>query len=503
MPATDVVIVVDGKTVTPFARVGRVRIDDLLNDAPNTAALTMVAEPRYAPLGLGAAFDPGAFDAGGFATTSTGGSGAFAADAFNPTAFATAPTHTALIPPPPILAGASIAVYLGAIDPATQIFGGQITVREQYAELDIPAHVRYDLSCVDWSRRLSHRTVTIEYHTASVTTIVNDLIARFAPRITTNHVQAGLPSISGMTFTFEDVAGALSRLASTIGAYWYVDYVADVHFYLGTEAGPAPAPLVPGGRFSGLKISQDLTQIRTRVIVEGDGGAAAASLGAADALIPLSTSQPFNAAGGRAKIGTTLVTYTGTLPGGSRRTRSRSFRPRSRRPRRRPRSRRSRPSIRSRRRRAPGAPTAALAPASTAGALTGGPYRYAVTLELTDGRRSDIGAPSASLTITPAPAAPATAAALFAHARRRARSPSASPRAMRPRLSMRSAARRPRRRAGPSLTGRGRRGPRGVGRDRPWSRRAAGCKSDPIFTPCRTSRLTGKRSRSKAFACKF
>jgi hypothetical protein len=401
MAATDVVVVIGGQIVTPFARVGRVRIDDLLNDAPNTAAVTIVAAERFAPVTSGA-FDPGAFDRGAFATATTGGvsAGGFWSGAFDPTAFATAQTAGHPITPPPILPGAPIAIYLGAIDPALQIFGGQISNREQYAELDIPKHVRYDLSCVDFSRRLNHRTVTTEYLTASVTTIVVDLITRFAPGITVAHVQPGLPSISGMTFTFEDVSGALSRLAREIGAYWYVDYVGDLHFFIGTEPGAAPAPLVPGGRFADFKVSADLTQVRTRIIVEAAGATAAATLPAPDTLIPVSTAIPFPSAGGRAKIGTTIVTYTGTNPGGVKANTTGPLPPGT------PNVDPIPPPA------APGAPAVALAPTSTAGNVSGGPYTYAVTLELSDGRRSDASVPSAPVTIVAAADPPPTTATL-------------------------------------------------------------------------------------------
>lgn len=397
MSATDVVVVIGGQNVTPFCRVGRVRIDDLLNDAPNTASLTLVATPRHVAAGAGA-FDPGAFDAGGFWSSAPGA--AFDAVGFNPLAFMTTAPPYVTIAPPPILPGATIAIYQGAIDPSAILFGGQITVREQYAELDVPAHVRYDLSCLDWSRRLNYRTVTTEYFTGSVTTIVADLVRRFAPVITTGHVQAGLPSIPGMTLTFESVSGALSRLATMIGAYWYVDYLGDLHFFTGTESGPSPAPIVPGGRFADLKIAADLTQVRTRVILEGAGGTAAATLGAADALIPLSTAVPFNTAGGRAKIGTTLVTYTGKNPGGVK-ANTVGTAPDT-----------STPPVPAPD--PPGAPTAALAPTSTAGQLSGGPYRYAVTLEMNDDRRSAVGPTSNSVTIAAAPDPPATSAALGA-----------------------------------------------------------------------------------------
>jgi len=60
---------------------------------------------------------------------------------------------------------------------------------------------------------------------------------------------------------------------------------------------------------------------------------------------------------------------------------------------------------------APGAPTVAVAPLTTAGGLVGGPYQYAVTVELADGSRSDLGAVSAPVTIPTCPNPPATSAA--------------------------------------------------------------------------------------------
>ena len=367
-----VVIVVAGQTLTPWARVGRVRIDDVLNDAPNTAALTLVYTPRFGPAVTGA-FDPPSFDAAAFDVLTR-------APVFGP--------------PPPVAPGAPIQIYLGAPNPAALIFGGQITAREQYAEFDQPQHVRLDLSCVDFTRRLNRRKVVREYGQASATAIVLDLIATYAPGITVGHVMAGLPTITGgITFTFEDVSRALSRVAEKIGAYWYVDYVGDLHFFTGTEAGTEPAPIVPGADFAALKIAADLSQVRTRVIVEAEGATVIATLPAGDGIVPVSVAAPFNAAGGQAKIGPTRVTYTGIHPGGVTINTVGSGTGGTAPP------------------ATPTAPAAAVA-AATVGALAGGPYRYAVTVELSDGSRSDLGSPSGPVTIAGATAPAATAAAL-------------------------------------------------------------------------------------------
>jgi len=369
-------IYIGGHDLTHASRITRVRIDDVLNDAPNTAALTVVLTTRLMPSST-APFAPHAFDAGGFNTSD------------GPLVMTT----------PAVDVGAPIGIFLNG--GADQIYGGEVLTREQYAEFDQPKNVRVDVTCTDFTRRLNYRKVSKEYATASATAIVLDMIATFAPTIGTAAVQAGLPSLSGgITFTFEDVSRALSRIAEKIGAYWYVDYAATLHFFTGTEAGATPAPIVPGGRFADLKITADLSQVRTRVFVEGDGGTIALTLPAGDVILPVSQTVPFNPAGGLATLGPWRVTYTGIHAGGVKTNTtgvasggSGAGPPPS----------------------PPGAPTATLAAPSNPGGLAGGPYYYRVTFELSDGSRSDVGAPAGPITITAAAAPPATSSSLGAN----------------------------------------------------------------------------------------
>lgn len=373
---TAVIVFIGDRDMTQFGRVGRIRIDDILNDAPNTAALTIVLTPKLLPTETGP-FAPHAFDAGGFNTTD------------GPLVLYT----------PPVNVGAPIRIYVNG--GADQIFGGEITTREQYNEFEAPEHVRLDLTCIDFTRRLNRLKVVKEYGQASATTIVLDMMSNFAPTITTAAVQGGLPTITGgITFTFEEVSRALSRLAEKIGAYWYVDYVGDLHFFTGTEPGTVPAPVVLGGRFSDLKITADLTQVRTRIIVEGDGGTALITLPAGDWITPISQTTPFNPAGGMAKIGPWRVTYTGIHAGGAAgggKTNTAGIATGG--------SAGGIPPT------PPTAPTPTVASATTAGGLSGGPYYYGVTFELSDGSRSDLGAPGGPVTITAAGAPPMTTAA--------------------------------------------------------------------------------------------
>lgn len=372
--ASSVQIVIGGRDLTSFARVGRVRIDDLLNDTPNTCALSVVLAPRAVPAAPGP-FDVPAFDAVGFNTRAY-------------------PAHVAT--PPPVAVGAPIGIYLRG--GAEQIFGGEIVTREQSAEFDQPANVRLDLTCVDFTRRLNARQIVWDYGQMSASALVLDLVARFCPGITTRNVQAGLATITGgITFTWEQPGRALSRIAEKIGAYWYIDYAADLHFFTGTEAGATPAPLVPGGRFADLKISADLTQVRTRIFVEGDGATITLTLPAGDAILPVSQTTPFNPAGGLLTAAPWRLTYTGLHAGGAKTNTTGPVSGGS--------SGGAPPTP-------PGAPIAALASAATAGGLAGGPYVYRTTVELADGSRSTLGAPSAGVTIGAVAAPPGTAAAL-------------------------------------------------------------------------------------------
>ena len=184
--ASSVLVYIGHRDLTHFARVGRIRIDDVLNDAPNTAALSVVLTPKLAPSFTGPFAAP-AFDAGAFNT------------ADGPLVMTT----------PTVAVGAPVGIFLNG--GADQIFGGEVLTREQSAEYDRPlaSHVRLDLNCTDFTRRLNYRKVSKDYGTQSATAIVLDMIASFAPTIGTAAVQAGLPGTLGRDYVH--VRGCLAR----------------------------------------------------------------------------------------------------------------------------------------------------------------------------------------------------------------------------------------------------------------------------------------------------
>lgn len=111
------------------------------------------------------------------------------------------------------------------------LFAGTVQSIEQIFE-DQRDQLAWQVTAVDFTFQLNRRRPFGTYSQTSVSDIVRDLISRFCPGFTTDHVQDTLAKV---TITFDgsqDVTTALSRLATMIGGgHWYVDYTRDVHFF--------------------------------------------------------------------------------------------------------------------------------------------------------------------------------------------------------------------------------------------------------------------------------
>jgi len=281
------IIFIAGIQATTLVRVRNLTITDVLNEQPNTAALTVNLLPHVLP---SPPFHPPSFDNVAFNTTPS------------PSIY------------PDVRRGQPIEIYSGGLSPDQLVFGGEIVSVQQIYEADVPKHVALHLSCIDYTRALNRRKVTKSYLTQSVTAIVLDLMAsRLADGFTTTFVQANLPPIA-IDFTFEDMNRALTRLANRIGAYWYIDYSKALHFFTDEPAEP-PAPLVPGERFDDLRFETDLSQVRTRVVVEGAGSVVSTQIAVGETMIPVRDPVMFQPAGGLAIIGQQRISYTGVQTG--------------------------------------------------------------------------------------------------------------------------------------------------------------------------------------------
>lgn len=252
------VVTIGGSTVTSQIRNGSVRIDDLINESPNTASFIMDGS---------------------------------------------APSVTA-----------EVKIGLGDVTTANLIFAGHIIAVRQFYE-GRKANAAYEVTCQDYTFLLNQYRPRQAWTSTSASTIAAALITNFSATFTSTNVQASLASVSIAFDGTEDMATCLTRLAALVGAYWYVDYAKDLHFFT-SEASAAPDTV---GDQSGTKLlhdppitrEEDRSQLRTRVYVRGAGARALAAITSGATVIPVEDSTIFSASGGSVMVGSQVLTYTG------------------------------------------------------------------------------------------------------------------------------------------------------------------------------------------------
>src|SRR3990167_8574550 len=212
---------------------------------------------------------------------------------------------------------------LGSTDNRERLFAGHIlTVTTRY-DGRLTNDVR-DVSALDYTWLLDKK-VTARYASQSATAIAAALIDSYTSGFTTRRIAAGLELIDEITFTNEDVATCLTRLAKRIGGYWYVDALKDVHFWVGTEANQANPVALTTSHISVTDFmhQDDLRPVLTRVFVEGRGSRLLGAVAVGETRIPLEAVDMFDAAGEFLKVsfqgsqgGAQHLTFTGVVAGG-------------------------------------------------------------------------------------------------------------------------------------------------------------------------------------------
>lgn len=171
--------------------------------------------------------------------------------------------------------GQDVKIGLGSVSSRDLVFGGTITTIEQIYE-GTRANVAYHVTCQDYTYLLNRRRPLVTYTGVSATTILTSLIGSYSSGFTTTGVVAALGAV---TITFDgsrSLAECITDVASAIGGYWYPDYSRDIHFFLTETGGPTTIDatnILPSNSAGARTVAQhqDLSQVRTRVIVIGGG----------------------------------------------------------------------------------------------------------------------------------------------------------------------------------------------------------------------------------------
>ena len=130
----------------------------------------------------------------------------------------------------------------------------------------------YDISCVDYTQQLDRKLVLDTYTALSPSEIAISIINEYTTGFTTTGVVACGVDVTTISFNRVTVAEALTKLASIVNYFWYVDYNKDLHFFPRYE-NPAPFTITDDNDNyirNTLNIKKDLSQLRNRITVRGD-----------------------------------------------------------------------------------------------------------------------------------------------------------------------------------------------------------------------------------------
>jgi hypothetical protein len=164
----------------------------------------------------------------------------------------------------------------------------------------------YPCQATDDLASLNRRRPFGSYVAVSASTVVLNLMGAYGIGFTATHVQAGLPAITIAFDGSEPFSACLAQCAKSVGAYFYFEDH-DLHFFT-TEATDLPDAIdnTPG-RFLAdppIRISRDVSQVRTRVYGKGSGTTSAEAVSAGATILPVADSTMFSAVGGLVIIGT-------------------------------------------------------------------------------------------------------------------------------------------------------------------------------------------------------
>ncbi len=261
------------------------------------------------------------------------------------------------------LAGHAVEVVHGV----TKLFGGSI-VRPTQVYVGASSNVQWKLFCADWMRLMNRRLVNA-FYTGTPKAILVAIVADFTSGFTTTNVAAALdvtPLSGGITFTNEPAGTAITRLMRRAGGYWYIDADRDIHaFYTDAASPPNDVTDVSTPEIESLVIHRDVTQVRTRVFVEGGGSETVLEVLAGATSMRVFDGSWYAPGGGLVQVGPQVIAYaaSGLLAG-------------------------------------PSAPTAAESRVD--GRLYDGAYRYKVAL-IDAGQELPVSVPSNAVTITSVP----------------------------------------------------------------------------------------------------
>ena len=162
----------------------------------------------------------------------------------------------------------SVGNEIEVLNGADTIFAGVIIRVEEV--LDATKIQRFIVKCKDWTHYLDKKLVIERYTNETVGDIISNLVSTYASGFTTTNVDCGI-IIESIAFNYITISQALQVLAEQVNHSWYVSYDKDIHFFSKNINLSSFDLTDSNGKyiFNSLKIKDDLSQLRNRVIIRG------------------------------------------------------------------------------------------------------------------------------------------------------------------------------------------------------------------------------------------
>jgi len=179
-----------------------------------------------------------------------------------------------------------------------------------------PHQVAYPCNAIDDTARANRSRPFGTWTNVSATDVAIQILQQFAPGFTYAHVQNNLPPVSIILDGTEGMSGALKQITTQIGGYFYFEDT-DLHlFIVELTQPPDPIDMTPGRLLDNppITISRDDSQLRTAQFGRGHGEALLSDINADETILPVANADAWFgtvAPGGRAIALSQRLQYTG------------------------------------------------------------------------------------------------------------------------------------------------------------------------------------------------
>lgn len=213
-------------------------------------------------------------------------------------------------------AGNEIKVGLDGLTGSNLKFGGHAIAVTQIHPTAQATLYFHEITGISYEWLMNRRKVTAKFTATSATDIVQAIIDDFTDGFTATGLEAGLPTLDEITFTNEDVTTCLDRIAKRIGGHWVCDVDKDLLFGLDIlTGGVADITDADLDTLISLSFTTDLSQVKTRIYVEGGGSNSGAEIAVGATVLPVLDSVWYSALGGTVAVGQQRITYAGKVAG--------------------------------------------------------------------------------------------------------------------------------------------------------------------------------------------